>query len=485
MNDLLKDLLKAAVILPAYLVVAPLLGWVLSRHRVLERAALCLLVFMPSWFPGKLTLMIQSVELYRGHTKGFEASLIEIVAVALLACAAFRGGPHFRWLPPGAWLYLAWCFLSCLSLAPAGNKTYALMAAVKFTKVVLVFIGAFQALRDEEDLRWLLHALAFSLVLQALVCLKMRFLDGRWQVHGWFEHQNPMAMWAYLCALPLLSVALAPQTLPRDTASYLAGFAAAGLMILLSVSRAALGAFAVGSVLVVGLAAARGISWKLAGICSAGGVGALIVSLVALDSFVTRMSEASSRTEEQDLRAILNAQSSAMLHDHLLGVGWNNFGVANSLPVEKYAAILMDWDQSRGFRLIEENYLANPLTESLYWLLLAENGYPGFASFLVFLLATLWWGVRGLAAFWRTPAGYFAAGLLVALAITYLHGTVERVLTQTKNLSMWLIMAGCLARLEFNRRHGLALSCPSEPRPARLPRTSSPAFAVRLNPSPA
>jgi len=181
------------------------------------------------------------------------------------------------------------------------------------------------------------------------------------------------------------------------------------------------------------------------------------VSLVALDSFMTRMHEASSREEEHDLRAILNAQSKAMLHDHALGVGWNNFGMANSLPVEKYAAILMDWDQSRGFRLIEENYLANPLTESLYWLLLAETGYAGFASFTIFLVLTLWWAARSLTAFWRTSTGYLAAGLLVALALTYVHCTVERVLTQTKNLSMWLILVGFLARLEFNRRRRFSL----------------------------
>jgi hypothetical protein len=448
----MNDFVKAAIIFPAYLVVAPMLGWFLSRNRMLERATLGLLVTMPSWFPGKLTLMLGSVEFYRGHTKGFEASLIEIVAVALIASSFFRRDGTFRWFPPGTWLYLLWCFLCCLSLVSAYNKTYVLMAAVKFTMVVLIFMGAFHALRDDDDLRVVCYSLTFSLVLQALVCLKMRYLDGRWQVHGWFEHQNPMAMWAYLCALPLLAVALAPRTNRRDTAVYLAGFAAAGLLIILTVSRGALGAFAVGSCAVVGMAAARGITMKLAGISAVGALGAVVVSLVALDSLFMRMHEASSREEEHDLRAILNQQSKAMMLDHPFGVGWNNFGIANSLPVERYASILMDWDESRGFRLIEENYLANPLTESLYWLLLSENGYAGFASLVAFMLLTLWWALRGMAGFWRAPSGYFTGALLVALAITYMHGTVERVLTQTKNLSMWLIFCGFVARIEHDRR---------------------------------
>lgn len=453
----MNDWVKAAVIFPGYLVAAPALGAWLSRARWRERAALCLMVSMPSWAPSKLTLMLGSVEWYRGHTKGFEASLIELVAVALMVCAARTRGRDFRWLPPGGWLYLAYCGLSGLSIFPAANTVFALMAAVKFTMVVLIFIAAFLAFRDDEDLRWVLRTLAFALMLQALVALKMRFLDGRWQVHGWFEHQNPMAMWAYLCALPLLSVALSPATSRRDTGLHLAGVGAAALLILLTVSRASLAAFAVGAAAVIALAALRGLSPKLVGIAALGALAALAASMLALNSLRARFQEVAESNVEQDLRAVLIDQSRAMLHDHPCGVGWNNFGIANSLPQGAYAQILMDWDESRGFSIYDENYYANPLTESLYWLLLAETGYLGFASFILFLVATLWWGLRSMLAFWRSPAGYFVAGLLVALTLTYLHGTVERVLTQTKNLSMWLILLGLLARIEQCRRDGREL----------------------------
>jgi hypothetical protein len=461
----MADILKAIVILGGYLVLAPALGWVLSRNRLAERAALALMVFMPSWFPSKLTLMLCSVERYRGHTKGFEASLIEVVAVALIVSAAIRREPGFRWMPPGIYLYLGWCVLSCLSIFGATSALFTSMAAAKFSMAALLILGAFHALRDEEDLRWVLRSLAASLILQCLVGFKMRYLDGSWQVKGWFEHQNPMAMWAYFCALPLLSVALAPATGRRDTALYLTAVASAALLILLSVSRASLGAFVAGSACVVAAAAARGLSWKLSRICALGAVASVLAGCLALDSVLSRVSEASSREEEHDLRAILNAQSKAMLEHHPLGVGWNNFGLANSLPIRDYAQILMDWDESRGFRIIEENYLANPLTESLYWLLLAENGYPGFASFVVFLLVTLLWAARTSLSNWSTPAGYFLTGLLVALVLTYLHGTVERVLTQTKNLSLWLILIGCLARFEHARRSRSSLARSTVPIP--------------------
>jgi hypothetical protein len=463
-----KEILKLIIVLLGYFAIAPLLGQALARSRAAERAALCLLLFMTSWFPSKLTLMINSVEFYRGHTKGFEFSLMVALGIALTVCSSVRRPPGFRALPPGLWLYLLYCVLSCLSLIPAGNKIYGLMAAWKFTSAVMIFVGAFHAFRDEEDLRWVLRALAATLIFQMLVCLKLRYLDGRWQVHGWFEHQNPMSIWAYLFAIPLLSMAFCPATNRRDTNLYLGGVAAAALMILLSVSRGGLGAFAMGAAAVTGLAFLRGVSFKKFAITSVGACGAVAAGMLALDSVMTRIREDAARENEEDLRPILNRQSKAMLRDSPIGIGWNNFGIVNSLPNERYVTILIDWDVSRGFRVVDENYFAGPLTESLYWLLLSETGYPGFVSYVAFLALTLWWAGSGLIRHWQSPLGYFLGGVLVALALMYLHGSVERVLSQTKNLSAWLIFAGLMARIDALRH-----APPStffDPKPtARLP----------------
>ena len=448
----MKEVIKLLICLAGYFAIAPLLGWALAKTRVAERAALCLLVFMTSWFPSKLTLMISSVEFYRGHTKGFEFSLMVVLGIALTVSSFRNRPPGFRNVPPGFWLYLFYCGLSFLSLIPAANKTYGLMAAWKFTSAVLIFVGAFHGFRDGEDLRWVLRTLAGALILQTLVCLKMRFLDGRWQVHGWFEHQNPMCMWAYLFAIPVLAVAFSPDTERRDTLLYFGSVGATALMILLAVSRGGLGAFVVGAAGVTGLAFLRGVSLKKFIIAGIGACAAVAAGMLALDSLMSRIHEDAARENEEDLRPILNRQSKAMLHDSPLGIGWNNFGVVNSLPNQKYVTILMDWDVSRGFRIIDENYEAGPLTESLYWLLLSETGYQGFISYVAFLALTLWWATRGLIRHWKTPLGYFIGGVLVALALTYLHGSVERILSQTKNLSAWLIFAGFMARVEVMRR---------------------------------
>jgi hypothetical protein len=472
----MKDLIKALVILLLYVGVAPALGSFLARNRVWERWVLAMMVFMPSLQPGKLTLMVVSVETYRGHTKGFEYSHLDVLGLALILAAKMRDGPRFHWLSPGAGLYFAYCAASCLSIVNAYNVLYLFMAAWKFTKVAVVMIGVYHAFRDAEDLRWVMRSIATALIVQGLAGLKMRFVDGIWQVKGWFEHQNPMAMWCYLCAGPALGWAFLQQTKPRDVWLCLAGVGFAALLILLSVSRAGLAAFAAGCAAATALAWLRGFKLRTFSITAAGGFAALLAGMLALDSLMARMDEVKSRDETEDLRDILNKQSRAMLKDHPLGIGWNNWGVANSLPVPQYAQIIMDWDEERGFRIIDENYYANPLTESLYWLLLSENGIQGFALYVLFTLTTVLWMVRASLKFWKSPTGMFTGCLLIVLGITYCHGLVERVLTQTKNLSFWMILCGILARIETCRRAGHDLPDPENPTPPtpRIPNPRSP-----------
>jgi hypothetical protein len=50
-------------------------------------------------------------------------------------------------------------------------------------------------------------------------------------------------------------------------------------------------------------------------------------------------------------------------------------------------------------------------------------------------------------------------GLLVAFAITYVHGQVERVLTQTKNLTTWIMLCALLSKMDWWRRRGMKKVC--------------------------
>lgn len=73
-----------------------------------------------------------------------------------------------------------------------------------------------------------------------------------------------------------------------------------------------------------------------------------------------------------------------------------------------------------------------------------------------FGLMTLWQGIRASVAFWKTPLGLMRFGPTVAFAISCFHGQVERVLTQAKNLTTWIMLcaAGCYSGLHAERGKG-------------------------------
>jgi hypothetical protein len=454
---MVPDSIKISVILFGYLVASPLLGWVISRNKSLMRYGLCLMFFMTSWFPARITLMAHSIETYRGHTKGFEGSLFVCLGMAMTLAALLDKKRGCRLWPPGMTLYLLFCAAGTLSIVNAMNDAYVLMATFRYTSAAFVFAAAHYAFEDEATLKWIIRTLAASLILQALVCLKMRYVDGRFQVMGWFEHQNSLAMWAYTCALPVLAFALSSKTSRKESLFYFGAFAATGIMIILTVSRAALAAYALGTMAVWILCAIRDWNKKLWLFGAAGLCAACLIAVRGLNGLNSRLESLKDAKEEIDLRGILIIQAKTMLQDHWLGVGWNNYGLANSEPDGQYACILEHWAQGDS-KLHLDLFEREPLPESYYWLLLAELGYPGFICNVAFMALCLWWTLACTKRYWNSRVLPLVFGLMVVMLLYLGHCTVERILTQSKNITLWLLFAGCLARLYSMRPRAITKS---------------------------
>lgn len=450
--DILKTIIKVLVIAFVYLGIGPALGFYLKGKDFARRITLG---FMAWWLvrpPGDFTLMLYSIDTYRGHTKGFEFNYIEAISIGLALAALMENRKDLRFFPPALWAWFLWVAVGMLSIPGAIDPLYAAMPAFKFAKMGFVFVGVFSGIHDERDVKAVMRGFAIALILQLVVCLWSRYVMGGFRVMGWFEHQNPMSMWSYMLAFPILGLAISKETPPRDVLLFFAAFVGAGLVVVLSVSRGSLAAFAIGSVLVMAGSFVQGITVRRVALTVVGALGAVVVLSMAADTFMARVGVDSS--PKNDLRWALNQQSRAMLNDHtLVGIGWNNFGLANSRPLGmKYSAILEHWEANRGHSIYAVQFMKNPLTESLYWLILAENGILGFSAFMLFLLVTLWHGTRSTIYFWKTPLGLFFFGVTVALAITYFHCQVERVLTQTKNMTTWIIFCAIVSRADWWRR---------------------------------
>ena len=450
----MSDFEKILITLVGYLIIGPGLGVLIAKRPTLQRIVFGLIIITGSFKEDYRSFFINSIELYRGHTKGFEFNVMDIFAIAILVSAYLSDWKRFRVTPPGVLLWLMFIALCSISYLNAVNDLYATMALIKWLKATLIFIAAYNFLRERKDLDAILVACSIALMLQAFVCLYLRYRLGMFQVYGWFGHQNSMAIWAYGLGLPVFAASLANDVKLGRSILYLCGFGAAALCVVLSVSRGAAGIFGLASMLIMAGALVRGFSAKRTTILALAVVGGSLLAFKSWDTITDRFNNAGGDTEATNLRWILERISEEMLEDSSIGVGWNNYNIVNSRPYPRYSRILERWDEAQGGgpEDAKVGYKANPCTENLYWVILAETGYPGFIGFMLFIGITALWCLRNI--WWnrQNAYGYVLWGLAVMLAATYAHSKLERVLTQTPNFYAWILFLGIIAKVETWRR---------------------------------
>src|SRR5690606_25676521 len=211
---------------------------------------------------------------YRGHARGFHFFFNEALALALIVASIFSPGVRTRFFPPGLWVYLLYCFLSLISFVNAPSQIYAWMAAVKAFKIILFFTAAYNFFRDEEDLHFFLKVMSGTMLWEVLVVLKMKYLDGLYQVWGTFEHQNSLVMYASMIGMVLLATAAARKH--PNANIYLLGFIATGVITQATLSRAGVVIFAAGTIGVMALSLLEKVSRRRLAVTAALAVVAVV-----------------------------------------------------------------------------------------------------------------------------------------------------------------------------------------------------------------
>lgn len=450
------DLKKILVGLFIYLVIGPIVGAVCAYGgRWSQRLLIFLMILVPSALMDTTSIMAVSIEEYRGHTKGFLISLMDVLAIASIVASMLAPGKNdFRFFPIGTIPYLLFCSLASISILAATEPLLSAMASWKFFKLTLYLVAGYNFIRNKGDMRTVFWAIAISIIVQFFAVLKVRYVDGVHQSPGLFDHQNSMSMWAYFVGLPMLAVGLSEKANWLESFTFLGAFGMVVVMVVCSLSRAALAVTLGTGGIILFLFLIRRITWKRSMIVLVGALGSVAILVVAADTIVSRFSEKLGNDDSLGLRQVLNEMSAKMLDDSAIGVGWNNFNVVNSRPNPRYSPVLENWHQSMGKFWPERLYENNPNTECLYWMYLAETGYPGFFGLIILMLYLLYLTWRNF--LWLrkddTLESAFLLGLGVTLVVFYMHSYLERILTQTPNLSVYLLFFGVVSRFESVRR---------------------------------
>ena len=402
-----------------------------------------------------LDLNIASAYWYRGTTRGFEFTALDVLALGLLlSLVIVPRGERPRWFFPASLglmgLFTCYCLVTTLLAEPA---IFGLYEVLKLMRGMVFFLALALYIRTERDLAIIAVALVASVGLQTLVALRERYLLTMYRPGGTLEHPNSLSM--YLCLVtPLLAAgACAPWNAWVRRACWLGVLLAASTM-LLTLSRAGLPVF----VLTVGATLLLCSSWEITPTRLAGGflamvlLGGLVVN--AWPFLVERYGQSTLREEYFDApgesRGYYFRQAGVILDHRPFGVGLNNWSYWVSReygkPLGMYYENYDDLVYAPPSDVAPMYRFAAP-AHNLGVLTVAELGWAGLALMLALWLRWLQMGASF--ALSREPSVFrrIGTGVFGGMVGVLLQSFTEWTFRQTQIFLMFNVLAGTLAAL--------------------------------------
>ncbi len=445
------DIVKILVALLTYGALTPFLAALFHRFPKWRLLGVSYLLWCTAVNPHWFTFVLQNQPGYRGLVRGFEFNMAEVMSLALiLSGLAARVRLNLAILAATS-IWCGYVAISTVSVVNAVDLSYFFMAFWRYSKCLFYLLAVFLSIRNARDLLHCALILLVLLLFQTGLALDDRYRLGRVRVSAGFEHSNPLGIWSYMCATPLIGLAATRALGWRSMLLILAAVVGASITIVLTQARGSILFFSLACAITLAPRLVFHFNWKLvAFLCLLSGSLGLVV-LKGRDSIERRVESARLNEGIPDFRKVLDQQAASMLADYPLGVGWNNYAVVNSQPAgPRYSRFIEDYHGAMGDNLEAMDFTHNPVTENLYWVILAETGYLGMLAYASFMICSLLLAARA-AWLWRDHlCGGFLLGLLAALISVYLHSYFERILVQPKNLILWFTFIAIAAR--FNQR---------------------------------
>ena len=449
------------LIAAALIVVFTLTGVLAACCSQRLRDLMFLIMVAGTAVPERLSVNFWSHDNYRGTSRGFEVSGLDLLALSLLVASILlpRAGQR-RWYWPAGLTGLGFFGTYCLgSVLFSHPQIYGAFELWKLLRGLVFFLATALYIRSLREVKLLLLGLVCAVGFEALVSYRQSLFVGMARAQGHLNHPNSLSM--YLCLVgPLLLVGAVAAGLPRwlRRGCLVALIMAAGTMIL-TLSRTGVPAFA----LVVLAATACCVSWRVTWKKIAVGLACLgLIALLLAASWkplVARYNE-STFSEEYleggEGRGIYLRWAGMIVADHGWGIGLNNwsywvskvYGAREGINYEDYDASKGLVDPTRRF----PGYYAAP-AHNLGALLLGELGVVGLLLFG--LLWLRWFQVAGAFVVRRStdPMRLLGVGVFFGFGGVFLQSLTEWTYRHSPVFITFHIVAGALAGLHYYWRN--------------------------------
>lgn len=432
----------------------------LLLFRPILRDAALFALAVGTTFTGFADFDVFGAYWYRGTSRGFEITALDMVAIALLVAAVCTPRPgQRRWIWPaslGAMLvYLVFCTINAASSTPA---IFGLYEVEKIARGIIFFVAAALHIRNDRDLRILIAGLAIATAAQGLQAFRQRLVYGEYRPPGFLFHPNSLSM--FVCLTTPILIAAACSKIPGWLRALCwAGVAGACGGQLLTLSRAGLPIFAC----CCGGALAWCMSWKPSpGKLVIGCLAAITLAALTVRAWPLIMERYESATFEDEYldnskegRGYYFRLANVILENRPNGVGLNNWSYWVSKEYGKQLGKqYMNYDDivyAPPTDLLPSMLFAAP-AHNLGVLTVGEMGWMGLA--VLGLMWVRWLGVGVMFLFSRRPELTHRVGIGIFFGIVgvFLHSFTEWTFRQTQIYLGFCVLVGTLAALRAVRQ---------------------------------
>lgn len=388
-----------------------------------------LLGFLPFVIgPWHLIVSPFATPYWSGYVKGWDFSLIDSVAIAVLLGTQGRWPKIFNLLP-----FIFYILAVIVGVFEAKFGNLAASYLVQIVRVVLVFLAVARISAIEQGHRAVLTGLILGLFVQAIYAIVAR-AGGALQTGGSLGHQNLLGFVSHLALMPAFAMFLANKWSKTAFLGVVSGI----IVVILTASRATIAFSAIGLVLTLILCLVLRFNSRKAIVGSVGFV-LLLASVPLANAALERRFQAQNTTffaEDQEREAFERA-AWAMIGDSPLGVGPNHYVfIANTEGYSDRAGVT--W--ASGSR--------NANVHNSFLLVLAETGYLGLLALVMLLCGALLYAFGSAFRFRAFAGSEIFVGLGCAIVSLVLHSRYEWMLVVFPSQYLLAVALGLISGMK-------------------------------------
>ena len=390
--------------------------------KLWERVIVFLMIFFTCNLMG--TIHFCSHRLYRGTSRGFEITLVDLATLVLFFVIVIKPKYKVKLFPPGSLLYFLYLLVSIISIKNSANTLFSWFEVLSMVRMYFYFWVWYNYFSDIKNLETALKMLSIIIVFIFLYVAYDKRM-GDYQPNGPFAHQNSMSM--YMMVLGGWTLAMLCEVkmdqIKTIIVTILFGMCSAAEM--LGLSRGGVVCYAGCCAVVIFFSfLVKYKARKMVIVILIGCVGFCGLLLYANAIYERFMYAPKSSLE---CRKNLATSAINMANDKFFGIGLNNFGVKVNAeyPYSEHA-------MPKGFK--------EGLVETIYLMVAAETGWMNLGIFILMLLYFFILNVINIFRYRRTPYVYIAVGIAGGLSAIYVQSSLEWVLKQTCNFYQMMFM---------------------------------------------